>query len=94
MAKRALQIGDRVRLTAKHLRNTGQYTGPAGQSVWTITGFSNGDRWAVTDERSASAELAGYYSTEELAADPTLRFRRIAVANLQLVGANGGAEDQ
>lgn len=28
--------GDRVRMTGKFLRNTGQHTGPEGQSVWTV----------------------------------------------------------
>ncbi len=84
-AFRAFAIGDRVKLTGKFLRSTGQHSGGEGQSVWTITGFSNGGAWAITDEPAYSA-AAGYYSAEELAADPSLRFRRIAVANLFIVG--------
>lgn len=83
MSKQALSVGDRVQLTSKHLRNTGQYTGSGPASVWTITGFTNGDQWAITDE--PSYHPPGYYSAEELASDPTLAFRRIAVANLQRV---------
>lgn len=83
MSAKQFAIGDRVQLTSKHLRNTGQYTGSGPASVWTITGFSNGGRWAITDE--PSYHPPGYYSEEELAADPTLLFRRIAVANLQRV---------
>jgi len=30
------KTGERVRLTAKFLRNTGQFTGPEPLSVWTI----------------------------------------------------------
>lgn len=82
-AKQPLAIGDRVQLTSKFLRNTGQYTGREPASVWTITGFTNGDQWAITDE--PSCHPVGYYSAEELAADPTLAFRRIAVGNLQKV---------
>lgn len=84
MARKPIAVGDRVKLTSKFLRSTGQYTGGEAQSVWTVTGFCNGDRWAITDEPAYSAG-AGYYSVEELAADPTLCFRRIAVANLQCV---------
>lgn len=82
MSTTKFAIGDRVQLTGKHLRSTGQYTGTAGSSVWTITGFSNGDRWAITDEPRPDD---GMFSAEELAADPTLAFRRIAVGNLQRV---------
>ena len=76
-------IGSKVRLTAKHLRNTGQYTGSAPQSVWTVTGYTNGNQWAVVDE--PSYHPVGYYTDAELADDPTLAFRRIAVGNLQSV---------
>jgi hypothetical protein len=82
--KRAIQVGDRVKLTSKFLRSTGQYTGSEAQSVWTVTGLCHDGRWAITDEPAYSAD-AGYYSAEELAEDPTLRFRRIAVGNLQCV---------
>lgn len=80
-----LAVGDRVRLTGKFLRNTGQYAGPEGRSVWTITGFSNAGRWAITDQPTNT----DHYSAEELAADPSLAFRRIAVANLQRVRSSG-----
>ena len=80
MATRKFQIGDKVRLTAKFLRNTGQYAGPSSLSVWTITGFTR-NGWAITDEPSD----AYYYSAEEVAADPTLGFRRIALCHLQKV---------
>ena len=80
-AARQFAIGDKVRLTAKFLRSTGQYTGREPFNRWTITGFSNG--WAVTDEPASNPP--GYYSAEELAADPTLAFRRVATGNLELV---------
>jgi hypothetical protein len=79
---RTFAVGDRVQLTSKFLRCTGQYTGREPQSVWTITGLTNGDRWAITDEPRPDD---GMFSAEELAADPTLAFRRIAVGNLQRV---------
>jgi hypothetical protein len=72
-----IQVGDRVRLTAKFLRSTGQYTGPEAQSVWTVVGIEG--RWAVTNQE----HMSNLFSPEELAADPTLAFRRIGLDNLQ-----------
>lgn len=76
-----LNIGDKVRLTAKFLRNTGQYTGSEPFSRWTITGFTNGGQWAVTDQPTDTS----IYTADELTADPTLAYRRIAVGNLERV---------
>ena len=84
MSKKAIQVGDRVKLTSKFLRNTGQYTGTAGNSVWTVTGLCHDGRWAIMDEPAEYS--VGYYTDAELVEDPTLRFRRIAVGNLMLVG--------
>lgn len=83
MAKKAsISIGDRVQLTSKFLQCTGQYTGREPASVWTVTGLTNGDRWAIVDEPMHDPSM---FSAEELAADPTLAFRRIAVGNLRIV---------
>ncbi len=82
-SKQALAVGDRVQLTSKFLRSTGQYTGREPASVWTITGLCNGDRWAITDEPASNPP--GYYTDQELLAEPSLAFRRIALANLQRV---------
>lgn len=80
MAK--FQIGDRVKLTGKHLQSTGQYAGPAGLSTWTITGIDG--NWAITDQPLSAAALQSY-TAAELADDPTLAFRHIALANLRKV---------
>lgn len=80
---RDFAIGDRVELTGKFLRNTGQHTGPEGMSTWVITGFTNEGRHAITDEPKSDTS---YYTAEEMAADPTLCYRRIAVENLYIVG--------
>jgi hypothetical protein len=85
LTTKTLQIGDRVRLTGRFLRNTGQHTGPEGRSVWTITGFSTAGPWAITDEPSSLEP--GYYTPQELEQDPTLKFRRIALDNLEKVRA-------
>ena len=37
--RNGLEVGDRVRYTRKFLRDTGQYTGPAGISKGTIVRF-------------------------------------------------------
>lgn len=72
-------IGDKVRLTSKFLRNTGQYTGREPASVWTVTGYSG--PWLVTDEPTDTS----LYTAAELAADSSLAFRRIHPTNVQLV---------
>jgi hypothetical protein len=77
-----INIGDTVRLTAKHLKSTGQIRGGAGLSRFKVTGFDGS--WAVTDQELSEAAL-GSFTAEELAADPSLRFRRIALANLEPV---------
>ncbi len=81
MAKKApISIGDRVQLTSKFLQCTGQYTGKEPASVWTVTGLTNGDRWAIVDEPVHDLSI---FTADELASDPTLAYRRIAVGNLQ-----------
>jgi hypothetical protein len=75
--------GARVRLSGKFLRSTGQYTGGAGQSVWTILDLPAGSAsWVVVNEEADTS----LYTAAELADDPSLKWRRIARANLVLVG--------
>lgn len=83
MSHKTFAIGDRVQLTGKHLRSTGQYTGRAPSSVWTITGFSGS--FVVTDERLPESLIHSMWTAAELSADPTLAFRRFAPGNLQRV---------
>jgi len=70
-------IGDRVKLTAKALQSMGLRS----RHVWTITGFDG--PWAITDQ-PLSAGSRALYTDAELASDPTLAFRRIAVAALRM----------
>lgn len=81
MKKQAFQVGDKVRLTGKFLRSTGQYTSDEARKVWTITGIDGS--FVVTDEERS--ELS-YWTAEELETDPTLRFRRIHSDHLIKVG--------
>ena len=78
-----LQAGDHARLTAKFLRSTGQYKGREANGRWQILAIS-GD-FAVVNE---PADLS-YYTAEELRRDPSLRWRHIALGNLERVGADG-----
>mgnify|MGYP001571828698 CR=1 FL=1 len=78
--KQPFAIGDRIQLTSKFLRNTGQYTGGEGSSVWTVTGFSGS--FIITDEPRPND---GMFSADELATDPTLAFRRLAPGNVQRI---------
>lgn len=74
-----LKVGDRVRLTGEFLRNTGQVTGGEGKSRWIVKGFHRD--WAIVDQPMSE----GWFTDEELAADPMLKWRRINVGNLEVV---------
>ena len=74
------QGGDKVRLSAKFLRSTGQYTGSASRRIWTIKEIQ--DEFAIVDEPADTR----WYSAAEIAADPSLKWRRINVANLVRIG--------
>jgi len=84
MAVKVFNVGDKVRLTGQFLRDTGQIAGEDGQSVWTVQAYivGKGDRYAfvLTNEFRPDD---GMYTAEEIAADPTLRYRRINAANLE-----------
>lgn len=82
MKNRQFTIGQRVKYSGKFLKSTGQGRGSAGLSTWTVKGITNEGRWVIVDE---PADLS-YFTAEELAADPTLAFRRIAKENLVIVG--------
>lgn len=84
MAKPKLQIGDRVKLTGKFLKNTGQRTGSAGLDTWTIVGFwGDGDYAFVSEPHACQSDPTGY---EDLAPEDRPKWRSIAVANLYKVG--------
>jgi hypothetical protein len=78
MAK--LKIGDRVRLTGKFLKSTGQQTGSAGLDKWTIVGFWSDGRMALVNE---PIDQSGYM---DLPPDQRPKWRSIAVGNLQKIG--------
>lgn len=81
MAKQTFSVGDRVQLTSKFLRSTGQYTGREAASVWTVTGHSGS--WLITDEPLETSYVNSAFTAEELTSDPSLKFRRIAPSNVQ-----------
>lgn len=66
-----LQTGDRVRLTAAFLRNTGQIVGGEGHAVWTVVpcdcGLCKGGRFVAVDQPSS---------------DDPIKNRHILAANL------------
>lgn len=79
--KNTIKVGDKVKLTGKFLKSTGQQAGSQGLSTWIVTAIERD--WAVTNQELSSLEM---FTAEELAADPSLKFRRIALANLYKVG--------
>lgn len=78
------KVGDRVRLTGKFLRSTGQFTGGDSRSKWEVLAVSEGkqspDMITVNEPRSDMS----FWTAEEIAADPSLKWRCIAACNLQL----------
>lgn len=72
-----IKVGDRVRLTRKFLRSTGQTTSPDGSRRWTVIGIQRD--WAIVDQLGDTS----FYTGAELRSDPSLQYRRIALANLE-----------
>lgn len=77
-----LAVGDRVKLTAKFLRSTGQRVGSEGTKVFEVLGFERD--WAIVNEPMFDLS---YFTPAELEDDPTLKWRRIGISNLKKVGA-------
>ena len=89
MKSKSFAVGSKVKLTGKFLRSTGQQLGSAGMDRWIVQEcqcvlckFDHRGRigsFVCTNEPS----FPGLYTAEEIAAQPSLGFRHIAVANLQ-----------
>lgn len=78
----ALQIGDKVRLTGKFLKSTGQHAGGEGRKTWIVVGFWVGDSSMVlVNEPISMPELYADLPIEERPV-----WRTIAAANLCKVG--------
>jgi hypothetical protein len=76
--------GDRVQLTGRFLRNTGQFTSDEAHKVWRVVGvktYSKELTLVTVDEPSISATYG--ITAQELKEDPTLTHRRINAANLK-----------
>lgn len=82
-------VGTKVRLTSKFLRSTGQYTGRAPQSKWTVRACEckscGTNRFICTDEPHDAAYVAATWAPEEVAANPEVAWRHINVANVERV---------
>ena len=81
-------VGTVVRLTGHFLKSTGQQRGGEGSSRWKVLG-SSGDSFVIVNEEADTS----YFTPEELAADPSLKWRRINKYNLEIVGAKPKAGD-
>jgi len=77
-------VGDVVQLTGKFLKSTGQTAGGEEPKKWKVLQVSTGDFPVITVDEVRSD--LGYWTAEELEADPMLKYRRIAAANLKRVG--------
>jgi len=83
MKSKSFTVGSKVKLTGKFLRSTGQVTGHAGMDRWIVQACEcrncKEGTWVCTNEPG----LTDLYTTEEIAAEPWLSWRHIAVFNLQ-----------
>jgi len=86
MAK--ISVGDTVRMTGKFLRNTGQQVGGEGKKHWTVKDIQGS--FAVVDEDADTS----YFTAEEMQKDPSLRWRRINVGNLEPVRGHSAAKHE
>ena len=85
MQKSKLKVGDRVKLTGKFLKNTGQRTGSAGLDTWTIVGFwgENDEMALVNEPHLCQSDPTGY---EDIPPEERPKWRTINVGNLYKVG--------
>lgn len=78
------QTGEKVRLTTAFLRNTGQFTGSEPQRKFTVLNCEDkGPSSMVTTDQEKDPEDMKHFTAAELAADPTLKYRRILAVNLE-----------
>lgn len=62
---RTIAVGDKVKLTGKFLRSTGQIAGPEGSSTWTVLSIDGekarayDDRMVTTDQTSPCYSCQG-----------------------------------
>ncbi len=80
--KQAFKVGDKIRLTGKFLRSTGQYTGHDAHRTWTVLRVEEG-KYGSSDFLTVDQpqEDMSYWTQEEIDADPMLKWRRINAAN-------------
>jgi hypothetical protein len=85
MAKKAIEVGDTVRLTGEFLRNTGQQAGEEGRKRWKVLALEGPDHFkqAVVDEDRLNPE--DMFTAEEMEKQPNLRKRWINTGNLEKV---------
>jgi len=85
--EKRFNVGDKVRLTGKHLRNTGQIRGSAGLDKWIVQvcpceACLTGER-VRTNERSASFTPEAYADVIGTPDYEAVQWRHIAVGNLE-----------
>lgn len=72
---RKLQPGDRIKLTGKFLRNTGQVVGGEGQSTWTVVACN-----------CSLCQAGRFVATDEPSSFDSMERRHLATANVYRVG--------
>ena len=95
MKTKRFNIGDRVRLTGAFLKSTGQFTGSEGQAKWIVQACpcrscATGTVVLTNEPRQDD----GMFTAEEIAREPHLKYRHVAVGNLIKCGVQDGSADR
>lgn len=83
----SFNVGDKVKLTPKFLTNTGQRGSDEAKRTWKVLPCqcTSGKTVAVDQERESAPGGGSWFTAVELAKQPCLKWRHIAVVNLKKV---------
>ncbi len=88
MTTKRIEPGTKIKLTAKFLRNTGQYTGPEGISRWVVQACACGlcatGDFVRTNQRSATFTPDGYADIAGTPDYEAVQWRHLNTANVQV----------
>jgi hypothetical protein len=74
---KAFKVGDTVQASKKYLHNTGQYSGPETQKVWSVLSV-RGNFVTVSEDFGDPS----YFTEDEREKEPLLHFRQMSAAAL------------
>ena len=82
---KSFPVGSKVRFTGKFLRSTGQYTGSEGKARFIVQECDCGLCKLGNHVRTDQPGMVDYYTADEIKVNPSLAFRHVAIANVEIV---------